>query len=107
MKIDEAMTDLSIQREVKRRLGKDHEAESIGLGIEALNRLRNLRDLHGDNTTYPRPTIRHAIALLPSETYIPESVGILPSDEPCGVRSCPGVSMSLALIRSSTTFSLR
>jgi len=39
MTLEEAMTDLSIQREVKRRLGKTHEAESIGLGIEALKAL--------------------------------------------------------------------
>jgi len=43
MKLDEAMTDLSIQREVKRRLGKDHEAKSIGLGIEALKETKRLR----------------------------------------------------------------
>ena len=43
-------------------------AKACRLGIEALNRLRNMRDLYADKTTYPRPTIRHAIAPLPSET---------------------------------------
>jgi hypothetical protein len=38
MRIRDAITDLSIQREVKRRLGKTHEANAIELGIEALER---------------------------------------------------------------------
>ena len=43
MTLEEAMTDLSIQREVKSRLGKTHEAKSIGLGIEALKRCKYIR----------------------------------------------------------------
>ena len=45
MTLEEAMTDLSIQREVKRRLGKDHEADAIGLGIEALRYVRHTREI--------------------------------------------------------------
>lgn len=41
---EEAIMDLSIQREVKRRLGKTHEAESIGLGIEALKLNLEMRE---------------------------------------------------------------
>lgn len=36
MTIDEAMADLSVQLEVKHRLGKDQQADAIRLGIEAL-----------------------------------------------------------------------
>lgn len=43
MTIDEAMGDLSIQREVKVMLGKTREAEAIGLGIEALKREKERR----------------------------------------------------------------
>lgn len=58
MKIEEAMIDLSIQREVKRRLGKTHGAESIGLGIEALKRDQNNRliDNHPDQALLPGET---------------------------------------------------
>ena len=43
--IDEAMTDLSIQREVKRRLGKTHEADALGLGIEALKAVKKFQSM--------------------------------------------------------------
>ena len=39
MTIEEALTDLSIQLEVKRKLGKNHQANALKLGIEALKRL--------------------------------------------------------------------
>lgn len=39
MTLEEAMTDLSIQLEVKRRLGQSRQADAIKLGIEALKRL--------------------------------------------------------------------
>lgn len=60
MTLDEAMTDLSIQREVKRRLGKDYQAESNGLGIEALKRVKDLRR--------DEPPFKTADELLPGET---------------------------------------
>lgn len=41
--LDEAMIDLSIQREVKRRLGKDPEADAIGVGIGAIKRVKDMR----------------------------------------------------------------
>jgi hypothetical protein len=44
MTLDEAKADLSIQREVKRRLGIDHEAEALGLGYEALKQLKRERE---------------------------------------------------------------
>jgi len=40
MTIDEAMTDLSIQLEVKRGLGLSRQADAITLGIEALKALK-------------------------------------------------------------------
>ena len=43
MKPDEAITDLSIQLEVKRKLGKDHQADALKLGIEGLERIVYLR----------------------------------------------------------------
>ena len=36
MNLGRAMTDLSIQLEVKRQLGQPHQADAIKLGIEAL-----------------------------------------------------------------------
>lgn len=58
MKLNEAITDLSIQREVKRRLGKNHEANALGLGIEALKWYIEARE-------GPVPSVYH---LLPGET---------------------------------------
>ena len=43
MTIDEAKICLSIQVEVKHRLGKDYEAKAIQLGLEALKRYQDLR----------------------------------------------------------------
>lgn len=43
MTIDTAIVDLSIQLEVKRRLGKDHQANTIELGIEALKLIKKER----------------------------------------------------------------
>lgn len=43
MTLDEALGDLSIQLEVKRRLGADHQANAIKLGIEALKAIQKLR----------------------------------------------------------------
>ena len=60
MTLEEAMTDLSIQCEVKRRLEKTHEAESIGLGIEALKQLKLHREVH----------YKDAIFRLPGETIV-------------------------------------
>lgn len=39
--IDEAITDLSIQLEVKRRVGAERAATALQLGIEALKRLQD------------------------------------------------------------------
>lgn len=58
MTLEEAIINLSIQREVKRRLGKDLEANSIGLGIEALKREADFR----------LPKFKGHIRLLPGET---------------------------------------
>ncbi len=58
MTIDEAITDLSIQKEVKQRLGKEHQAKALWLGIEALELLKEKRAFFGD-----RPELT-----LPSET---------------------------------------
>lgn len=52
----EAITNLSIQLEVKRRLGKDAEAEAIKLGIEALQDREKAKSLG------------HIINRLPSES---------------------------------------
>ena len=41
MTIDEAKICLSIQLEVKHRLGKDYEATALQLGIEALKRVQS------------------------------------------------------------------
>jgi hypothetical protein len=41
--IDEAKICLSIQLEVKHRLGKDYEAKALQLGIEALKRTKDYR----------------------------------------------------------------
>jgi len=51
MTIDEAKICLSIQLEVKHRLGKDYEAQALQLGIEALKwiqyyRLKYYADTH-------------------------------------------------------------
>lgn len=43
MTIDEAKICLSIQLEVKHRLGKDFEANALQLGIEALKRIEAAR----------------------------------------------------------------
>lgn len=45
MTLDEAIADLSIQLEVKRRLGKNREADAIKLGIEALKAVKQARDI--------------------------------------------------------------
>jgi len=58
MTIAEAMADLSIQLEVKRRLGKDHEADALKLGIKALEYIKYLDSCPGLNTRL----------LLPGET---------------------------------------
>jgi len=58
MTIDKAIADLSIQREVKRRLGKDYQADAIKLGIEALKRIQVLR-------SFPN---REPLKSLPGET---------------------------------------
>ena len=58
MKLDEAITDLSIQREVKRRLGKTYEADSIGLGIEAMKEVLSFR----------KDPDHYKLELLPGET---------------------------------------
>ena len=47
MTIDEAMTDLSIQLEVKHSLGKNYQAEAIKLGIEALKCIKQVREATG------------------------------------------------------------
>lgn len=43
MKIEEAQICLSIQLEVKHRLGKDYEAKALQLGIEALKCVLEIR----------------------------------------------------------------
>lgn len=43
MTLDEAMTDLSIQREAKRQMGESHQADAIQLGIEALKVVKEFR----------------------------------------------------------------
>ena len=43
MTIEQAMGSLSIQLEVKARLGKTTEHDAIKLGIEALKRIREYR----------------------------------------------------------------
>lgn len=44
MTIDDAKVCLSIQVEVKHRLGKAYEAHAIQLGLEALRRLEQARE---------------------------------------------------------------
>lgn len=78
---EEAIKEMSGWKLDCRLAFNERHEKAIRLGIESLNRLVNLRDLHSNVTAYPRPTIRHAIAPLPSEGYIPEDVGKLPSDE--------------------------
>ena len=58
MKLDEAKICLSIQVEVKHRLGKDYEAKALQLGLEALTAIS--ADRCGDASLLNRP--------LPSET---------------------------------------
>jgi len=58
MTLDEALTDLSIQLEVKRRLNQDHQADAIKLGIEALRWVQDVRHI----ISTPNPE------LLPGET---------------------------------------
>ena len=58
MKLEEAQICLSIQVEVKHRLGKDYEAIALQLGSEALSFLIRWRD-KAEIQPYP---------LLPSET---------------------------------------
>ena len=43
MKIEEAKIYLSIQVEVKHRLGKDYEANALQLGLEALQAVEKAR----------------------------------------------------------------
>ena len=45
MTIDEAKICLSIQVEVKHRLGKDYEAKALQLGLEALSRIQAYREV--------------------------------------------------------------
>ena len=47
MTIDEAIGNLSIQLEVKTRLGKTCEHDAIRLGISALARIKTLRKENG------------------------------------------------------------
>ncbi len=63
MKLEEAITDLSLQMEVKRRLGKSREADAVKLGIEALKRLQELR-IDNPETAWQ---------LLPGETEDPHA----------------------------------
>lgn len=56
--LEEAMADLSMQLEAKRRLGRSRQADAIKLGIEALKRLQEHRTEHVDIT----------YRLLPGET---------------------------------------
>jgi len=58
MTLGEAKTDLSIQLEVKRRLGKNREADALKLGIEALKQVEEYRTHH----------ILSKVKLLPGET---------------------------------------
>lgn len=53
MKLTEAKICLSIQLEVKHRLGKDYEAKALQLGIEALKRFSVARK----NNVDIRPTL--------------------------------------------------
>ena len=55
MTLDEAIMDLSIQLEVKHRLGKDYQANAIELGIEALKRLKEYREWHRSTADGPLP----------------------------------------------------
>ncbi len=43
MTIDEAIADLLVQLEVKRKLGLDHQSRAIKLGIEALKVVKEFR----------------------------------------------------------------
>jgi len=58
MTIDEAITDLSIQQQVKYLTGKYHQAEAIRLGLEALKEVKASRE-----EAYSEDT-----GLLPGET---------------------------------------
>ena len=58
MTIDEAKIYLSIQVELKHRLGKDFEAKCLQLGLEALKRVKECR----------YPAYPDFMKLLPSET---------------------------------------
>lgn len=60
MTIEEAIICLSIQVEVKHRLGKDFEANALGLGIEALKAVKLWREeaVLGQPTHLPGETER-------------------------------------------------
>lgn len=52
------------------------------LGVEALERQKVLRGMVRFNTLkQAREAWKYVVLPLPSETYIPESIGVLPSDE--------------------------
>ena len=56
MTINEAMICLSIQSEVKHRLGKDFEATALQLGIEALKCIIRSRDVYSRSSIYKLPS---------------------------------------------------
>lgn len=58
MTIDEAIKDLSIQLEVKNRVGAERAAAALQLGIEALKRLQRNRGMKDARSE-----------ILPGETY--------------------------------------
>jgi len=55
MKIDEALTDLSIQLKVKHRVGEEYAATAIQLGIEALKHIKEMRDNVRISPSMPLP----------------------------------------------------
>lgn len=57
MTIDEAINDLSVQMEVKRRTRADRQADAIKMGIEALEVLKEHR----------RIMVELGVGVLPSE----------------------------------------
>lgn len=58
MTLESAIASLSVQLEVKNRLGKTEEANAIELGIEGLQRIQKQR----------KSLMKSEIVLLPTET---------------------------------------
>lgn len=81
MKLEEAIKNLESVVDTPPCGVNQDFMDSVKLGIEALERIKRIRGTLLGGSSVPRAEFSAFTALLPSETYIPQNVGNLPSDE--------------------------